>query len=263
MYTYSVAQWLFFFYAYCFIGWMIESTYVSLSQKKFVNRGFLKSPMLPLYGFGAISVLFITLPFSYNSFLVYVVGMISATLLEYITGCLMEWIFGMKYWDYSNEKMNFQGKICLKSTMFWGFLSLLLTEVIHDTFAKYTLKIDGMLLTVIVSIISAIFTVDTIYSFHTAYDLSKILAKLNRIKEETDRLREQLGNLKESAQDEIGEIKKKISDKLDEREKIFQVLGKLKSNIIRIYPSMYSNRFNGALKEVRERLSERVKSMKK
>lgn len=62
MYTYTWYQWLAFFYVYCFLGWIFESTYVSLKQKRLVNRGFLRLPMLPLYGSGAVMMLWVSLP---------------------------------------------------------------------------------------------------------------------------------------------------------------------------------------------------------
>ena len=61
MYTYTWYQWLAFFYVYCFLGWIFESTYVSLKQKRLVNRGFLRLPMLPLYGSGAVMMLWVSL----------------------------------------------------------------------------------------------------------------------------------------------------------------------------------------------------------
>ena len=62
MYTYNILQWLAFFFIYCFIGWCIESTIVSIERKKIVNRGFLKLPLLPIYGSGAIIILIVCLP---------------------------------------------------------------------------------------------------------------------------------------------------------------------------------------------------------
>ena len=82
MYTYTWYQWLTFFYLYCFFGWIFESTYVSLKQKRFVNRGFLRLPMLPLYGSGAVMMLWVSLPFQDSLILTYISGVIGATALE-------------------------------------------------------------------------------------------------------------------------------------------------------------------------------------
>ena len=76
MYTYTWYQWLTFFYLYCFFGWIFESTYVSLKQKQFVNRGFLRLPMLPLYGSGAVMMLWVSLPFQDSLILTYISGVI-------------------------------------------------------------------------------------------------------------------------------------------------------------------------------------------
>ena len=69
MYTYTWYQWLLIFYTYCFFGWIFESTYVSCKTRRFVNRGFLRLPMLPLYGTGAVMMLWVSLPLKHNVFL--------------------------------------------------------------------------------------------------------------------------------------------------------------------------------------------------
>ena len=117
MYHYTAIQWLFFFYFYCFFGWCFESTYVSLKSRKLVNRGFCRGPFLPLYGSGAIMMLVVSMPFQDNLVLVYIAGCIGATVLEYVTGVTMEALFKVRYWDYSKNKFNFQGHICLGSSL--------------------------------------------------------------------------------------------------------------------------------------------------
>ena len=131
MYTYTWYQWLLIFYTYCFFGWIFESTYVSCKTRRFVNRGFLRLPMLPLYGTGAVMMLWVSLPLKHNVFLVYISGMIAATVLEYVTGWAMERLFKMKYWDYSNQRFNLNGYICLSSSVAWGFLTIFLTEIVN------------------------------------------------------------------------------------------------------------------------------------
>ena len=129
MYSYTFRQWLSFFYLYCIFGWCFESAYVSLKQLRPVNRGFLKGPWLPLYGSGAILVLWMTLPFQNSPVEVYVVGLVGATVLEYFTGETMVRLFKVRYWDYSNQRFNLNGYICLSSSVAWGFLTIFLTAV--------------------------------------------------------------------------------------------------------------------------------------
>ena len=79
---YTFSAWLFFFYFYCFLGWVWETCYVSVLKAKWVNRGFMRGPFLPIYGSGAIVVLIFTLPFRTNPGLVFEGGMVISTILE-------------------------------------------------------------------------------------------------------------------------------------------------------------------------------------
>ncbi len=188
MYTYPWYHWLTFFYLYCFFGWIFESTYVSLRQKKFVNRGFLRLPMLPLYGTGAVMMLWLSLPVQDNIFLVYLSGVVGATALEYVTGWAMERLFKMKYWDYSNQKIQLNGYICLSSSIAWGFLTIFLTDVIHRPIARFVLDLPLILEVPLISVVSVLFVADTIWSVKEALDLRRVLESMENIKEELESL---------------------------------------------------------------------------
>lgn len=95
-YSYSAAQWLLVFYLYCMLGWCFESTVVSVGQRRLVNRGFLRGPMLPIYGFGAVILLHVSLPLKQHPVWLYLASMIAATVFEYIVGVVMEKIFKVK-----------------------------------------------------------------------------------------------------------------------------------------------------------------------
>ena len=199
MYTYHWYQWLAFFYIYCFFGWIFESTYVSLRQKKFVNRGFLRLPMLPLYGTGAVMMLWVSLPVRDNLILVYISGVFAATALEYVTGYAMERLFKVKYWDYSDQKFQLHGYICLSSSIAWGFLTILLTEVIHQPIAHFVLGLHPVLLLTGDVITSIIFCADAYESTKTALALGKSLESLAKMQEEMDELRTRIAAIREEA----------------------------------------------------------------
>ena len=74
MYHYTLSQWIFFFYFYCFFGWCFESTYVSICQKKLVNRGFIRGPFLPWYGSGAIMLLPVSIFMTGNRVGIFIAG---------------------------------------------------------------------------------------------------------------------------------------------------------------------------------------------
>ena len=89
------------------------------------EQGIYEISFLPIYGSGAIIVLIFTLPYRTNAVAVFFMGMISATILEYVTGVVMEKLFHVRYWDYSNQKLNLNGHICLTSSLAWGVFSVL------------------------------------------------------------------------------------------------------------------------------------------
>ena len=171
MRAYSADQWVLFFFFYCLCGWVWESCYVSIRQRSWVNRGFLHGPLLPIYGSGAILILLFTLPVRSHLVLLYLSGATAATLLEYVTGATMERIFKVRYWDYSNQKFNMNGYICLSSSIAWGFFSILLVKLIHPPIARLVLAIPAAFAAPLALVLVAAFTVDTVRSVQAALDL--------------------------------------------------------------------------------------------
>ena len=92
------------FLCYSFLGWACETVYCSIGKRKFVNRGFLNGPLCPVYGFGALAVLYFLRPVSDNIPLLFVSGMVLTSVIEYITGYLLEKLFATKWWDYSSRR---------------------------------------------------------------------------------------------------------------------------------------------------------------
>lgn len=186
---YSLYQWLIFFYIYSFFGWIFESSYVSLRKKKWVNRGFLMGPFLPIYGGGAVMMLFVSEPFRSNLILTYFAGAVGATLLELVTGIVMESIFKIKYWDYSSKKYNYKGYICLSSTIVWGFFTVLMNEGIHPWITAFLKTVPVLPLHIVFGIVSVLFIVDLAVSVKEALDLRDMLEKMESLREEMLRLR--------------------------------------------------------------------------
>ena len=142
---YTPAQWTLFFFLYSFLGWIWESGYVSLREKRWMNRGFLNGPLLPIYGFGAVFILLFTLPVAANPLLVFLMGMAGATLMEYVTGSFLENTFHVRYWDYSMYRWNLHGHICLTASLFWGLFSLAQVRLIHPFFSGWVTALPAAL----------------------------------------------------------------------------------------------------------------------
>ena len=207
MYTYTWYQWLLFFFIYCFIGWIIESTYVSLKCGHPVNRGFLRLPLLPLYGSGAIIMLWASLPFQDNLFLVFISGMIGASALEYATGYVMERLFKMKYWDYTGQPLNLNGYICLGTSIAWGFLTIVLTEFIHRPVEHMVLGFTPLFCIIADAIVSVLFAADAIESTREALDLGKVLESMTKMKTELEEIQLQMALLKAEASQRVSDIR--------------------------------------------------------
>ena len=188
MHVYTTGQWVLLFFFYCFCGWVWESCYVSLCQRRWVNRGFLHGPLLPIYGSGAILILFVTLPAAGHLWLIWLLGMLSATALEFVTGAAMERIFKVRYLDYSQKRFQLNGHICLTSSIAWGFFSILLVRVIHPPVARLLSDVPGWLVDPLALALTVVFTVDVVQSVQAALDLRDVLTRLTEENEDLRRL---------------------------------------------------------------------------
>ena len=192
MFQYRVFQWLFIFYIYCFLGWCFESAFVSIKSKKWINRGFMRGPFLPLYGSGATMMLVVSMPFQDHVVLTYIAGCIGATVLEYITGVTMEALFKVRYWDYSNRPFNFQGQICLRSTLMWGFFTVLMTRVLHWPIDRFVQSVPRAGLYYVTVFVTVYIVIDFTLSFKAALDIRDILVRMQRVREEMVRMQRRL-----------------------------------------------------------------------
>lgn len=217
MYSYTVTQWLFFFYFYSFFGWCFESTYVSLKNRKPVNRGFLRGPFLPLYGSGGIMMLVVSMPFQDNIWLVYLAGVVGATLLEYVTGVAMETLFKVRYWDYSKNKFNFQGHICLGSSLVWGLLTIFMTECLHKLVERMVLAIPEAWLHGITLLLTAIIWSDFALSFKAAMDLRDVLVRMEKAKQEMLRIQKRLDVIIALTNEDISNRREELSENIEMR----------------------------------------------
>ena len=102
---------IFYFFLYSLLGWAMESTYLSIGQRILVNTGFLHGPFCPIYGFGAVVLYVLLIKLQGNPIAIFCVGFFVLSVWEYFVGFLLEKIFKTKYWDYSNNKFNINGRV--------------------------------------------------------------------------------------------------------------------------------------------------------
>ncbi len=125
-------HWLGAFIVYSMLGWLVESIYMSFWNRRLTNRGFGKGPFCPIYGVGALVGYLILSPFYGNLLQIYLLGAVAATLFEYLVGRGMQRYLGAVWWDYHDKPFNYQGIICLESTVAWGFYALGIVMFLQD-----------------------------------------------------------------------------------------------------------------------------------
>ncbi|MBP5281089.1 MAG: putative ABC transporter permease [Lachnospiraceae bacterium] len=263
MYQYSVTQWVFFFYFYCFFGWCFESAYVSIKTRKLTNRGFMHGPFLPLYGSGAMRMLVVSAPFQDSIALTYLAGCVGATILEYCTGVTMEALFKVRYWDYSSQRFNFQGHICLKSTLAWGGLTILMTAVVHRYVEQTVFMIQAQVLSAVTFVLTAVIFADFALSFKAALDLRDVLVRLEEAKTELGHLQRRMDVFVALTTEEMGQRIKEYKDGVrQKKENIAGAIAQKREDIGAALAEFFEDAENTAQEmepsRIKERLQERI-----
>jgi len=184
----SFSDLLLFFTIYSFLGWTMETVFASINERKIINRGFLSGFVCPIYGFGAVLILqsskWVAHVFENNftSLTINILfSIILVTLLEYITGFLLEKIFDCKWWDYSNNALNLHGYICLKYSLLWGLLTFLLMRVVHPAISELVFSISMPVKSYLAVFLLLYFLADAAKSVTDALDLRKVILDYSNI----------------------------------------------------------------------------------
>ncbi len=202
-------KYVFCFFVYAFLGYLCEVVYCSIGQRKLVNRGYLYMPICPIYGFGAVIILLAMLPISKMWYLVFLLGILLTSTLEYLTSYVMELIFHMRWWDYSKRKCNINGRVCLLNSLLFGGLVMLVIYGIHPLISKMVEMMGGLSIRIIDIILGIGISIDTIFSTIKNINIAKVVAKINHLTEEAgDRLKE----IKQSAQEKLNETKEYLNN---------------------------------------------------
>lgn len=254
---YYIISW---FFIYSFLGWAWESAYVSIKNKKLVNRGFINGPLCTIYGAGAVTIYLLLRPFEKNLALLYLGGVISATALEYVTGWIMETVFHTRWWDYSNKKFNLHGYISLASSLLWGAFSILLFKLLQPFVSWITSLYPQSIGEVILAVVSVLYGIDFGISAYTAFGLSKTFGKVEDMLEElisymeNSRLYETREEIREKLEGIRGSIKQReLLERLSARREEF--IGRFES-VIAESPFGENSFYNAKRQELEQRLDD-------
>lgn len=238
---------------YAFLGWILEVSYHLYNNKRFVNRGFLYGPLCPIYGCtAALLISFLDKP-QYNLACIFVGGALIGSLIEIITGYVMELAFHTKWWDYSNEKYNIKGYACLKFSIIWGALSIVLIKLINPGVSKVTYWIIGSLGEVFYNIILVLFIIDSVLTINSLITFRKLFIELQEVivelKGNLDKLKERklTLELKEALQERVsnlGVLKDSLLKRISFKQK----------TLLHAYPHLSSKKFSAAIEEFKTRL---------
>ena len=147
----QILRLLLYFIIYSFFGWVLESIFKSILQRKIVNSGLLYGPICPIYGFGAIIMLLFLNKFKYNLVLLFLAGFIVLSVWEYIVGALLEKKFNTKYWDYSNNEpmprlmSELDNKVLSVENRIYSSTGIRITPIYYSALHRY--NISKLLLT--------------------------------------------------------------------------------------------------------------------
>lgn len=119
------------FFIYSFLGWILEVIYYGVTEERFINRGFLSGPLCPVYGLAFYAAVWIFAPLSNNFFIIFFGMAAACTFVELIAGEILYHTFHMRWWDYSDYKLNYKGYICLRFFIYWGIAASLGIYVLH------------------------------------------------------------------------------------------------------------------------------------
>ena len=254
---YYIISW---FFIYSFLGWAWESAYVSIKNKKLVNRGFINGPLCTIYGAGAVTIYLLLRPFEKNLALLYLGGVITATVLEYVTGWIMETVFHTRWWDYSNKKFNLHGYISLASSLLWGAFSILLFKLLQPFVSWITSLYPQSIGEVILAVVSVLYGIDFGISAYTAFGLSKTFGKVEDMLEElisymeNSRLYETREEIREKLEGIRGSIKQReLLERLSARREEF--IGRFES-VIAESPFGENSFYNAKRQELEQRLDD-------
>ena len=213
--------WIFIIYA--FIGWCTEVSYAALDTGKFVNRGFLNGPYCPIYGCGVVIVVAILTPLKENLLILFAGSFLLTSVLEYITGYILEKVFHNKWWDYSDKPFNIKGYVCLKFSIYWGLACTFIMDIIHPIIYAAIHFIPFVLGVVLLSIIMCVFAADCIITVTTILKFNKRLKVMDEMAASIHRLSDEIGeNIYENVTDVIEKSEKfqkthvELMDKISE-----------------------------------------------
>lgn len=204
-----IALWFLIFMTYSFGGWAMEVVVSLLQRRKLVNRGFLVGPICPIYGVGALGLSLIVSP-TENPFIIFCVAIVGSAILEYVVSYLMEKLFRVRWWDYTEHPFNLNGRICAESVLSFGVIGILILKFINPALVSLYSSLPQSLMLMLAALLAAWLIFDIVLSLWLMLDV-----------------RVTVGTVQRDATDEIAErVHEVLTDK-----------GKLNRRLVKAFPN--------------------------
>lgn len=205
----KVTAWFLVFMFYSFAGWLMEVIISFFQKRKIINRGFLVGPICPIYGTGALLLSFIVSSVE-TPLVIFCVAVVGSAILEYVVSYLMEKIFRVRWWDYTDQPFNLNGRICISAALSFGVIGVLMLKVITPSLLGMISSLPVVIIYIIAGLLAAWLVFDVLLS------LWLILG-----------VRVTVGTVQRDATDEISErVQEILMDK-----------GKLNRRLVKAFPN--------------------------
>ena len=168
------------FIIYSFIGWLLELAFSYIQLKKVVNRGFLIGPYCPIYGAGCLLLIILLSDYADNILVLFSLSIIVCSLLEYFTSLIMEKIFNLRWWDYSNMKFNINGRICLETMVPFGVIGVLVVKYFNPWLLSIINLVNPQTITIVVIILMSLFIIDVLVSCNVVFNLKNVTRNVTK-----------------------------------------------------------------------------------
>ena len=264
------------FFVYGFLGWCTEVAYAAAKQGKFVNRGFLNGPICPVYGIGVGVVVQFLTPVENNLVLLYISSTILVTVIEGITGFLLEKIFHNKWWDYSEQPLNIGGYVCVLFSLIWGVFCVLIVKIIHPLIYKVLTMIPLVLGIVVMACLAVGLLADLYVTASGILKMNRRLEAMEKIAAELKDLsnkvgeniyenvmegmefqeekKEQFSNAREGLKERLEEPKARMEELKAKYEEMAENRTKVGERLVKAFPKMQSRQHKEIFEELRERV---------
>ena len=231
---YSIATYFIYFIIIAICGWLMEVTLQLVQKHKFADRGFLIGPYCPIYGCGALLITIFLTKLEEYPLALFSVTILVCGVLEYFTSYIMEKFFHARWWDYSENRFNINGRVCLETIIPFGILGLTLIYIVNPFIFDNLVKVPESTLNIIAIIIAVIFAIDNLVSF-------KVISNVRSATKKFD---------EENPKDNTEEISQKVKEFLKNK-------SILNRRLVNAFPKL-----TATLKEHSEKIKQKTAEMK-